>query len=176
MILLNNKVNTVRYMWAQALLVLLVMSLPTGRTVSQNMRASLASRTIICGLMLCHFWLWLCLFKTAILPCIFQSLSCVSWLGLCGWHLHSHLRHSTWTALFGLCFSLMAFSFYPLLENEPELQRWWWLGFFGLLFSLTFALHQWFVQGPLLGPAEHVAFMIYACISAGFFNWRHSSI
>ena len=164
-----------RMLWSGVLLlVLLLYSLPSGLTVTQNMRLSVFYRLSIWLIMNLHFYYWFCLFLmlytkhefACLFAIIFCFLAVVSWNGLCidlssGWHF-------LYLILFGTHFSLMAFSFYFLLEAQV-LFFVWWLGFFSLLLTIMYALIQFVVQNEAaMAWGEHMSFIAYAMTFIAF--------
>jgi hypothetical protein len=148
-------------MWAgQSVLVMLACSIQTNLSISECMRRSGCYRAVMLGLVLCQFWHWLEFFTAldAYLAKVFLAASCVFWVCLCA-DLDSRL-HGVWTCLFGACFSLMAFAFYPFLRTTYDAAV-WWLGFASLFASILSCLILFAHNSSALGFAEHVAFMAY---------------
>jgi hypothetical protein len=156
------------------LLVLLLYSLPSGLTVTENMRLSAFYRLSIWLILNLHFYQWFSLFLglytqdefACLFAIVFCFLALVSWNGLCS-DLNS-LWHFLYLILFGTHFSLMAFSFYFLLENQMHLFV-WWVGFFSLFLTIVYSLWQFIVQNEAaMAWGEHMSFIAYAMTFIAF--------
>ena len=76
--------------------------------------------------------------------------------------------HYIWTFLFGVNFSLMAFSIYPLLTSQ-RLILVWWIGFVSLLVCILWSIGQFVRDRDKIGVPEHITFMVYNATFIAFF-------
>jgi hypothetical protein len=133
-------------------------------SVSDHMRRSNGYRAALCALMLVQFWAWLGACKTEAGQ-LLVGAAAGGWLGLT---LQLRGRtHYLWTSLFGVSFSLMAFSLYPSLEGP--LKMIWWTGFAGLFVTISWCLVRLATNWRWIAVPEHAAFAVYSATYAAFF-------
>jgi hypothetical protein len=129
-------------------------------SITDHMRESMWYRAALCVSMMLQLGAWLLFLKTSLWGLALGSIAAVAWLGLTLWL--DGIIHHTWTGLFVLSFSGMAFALLPLLQDQRMVMMVWWFGFGTLLVSILYAL-ACFVRGytQRFAIAEHVAFMCY---------------
>jgi hypothetical protein len=127
------------------------------------MRSSPAYRVLLTGLVLMQLAVWRDFIGSSAPALGFLRLAAACWLGLTI-QVAASPMHCVWTFMFGVSFSLMALSLYPLLSSVWLLHV-WWSGFIVLFWALLWCA----VDYERVWLPEHVAFMAYHAVFILFF-------